>query len=103
MATIYRVRVPLKGSAAFAYGEIAGVPVILEGDRDEFRSIGEALGARLQPLEFSGACLVVAAGQEACELLHNWDQLPWSEGGVVVAYALGTGIAWRPQPRERAA
>ncbi len=103
MTTICRVRVPLNGPAAFAFGVIDGVPVILEGDRDKFRAIGEALGASLQPLEFIGACLVIAAGQEACELLHNWDQLPWTERGVVVAYGIGTAIAWRPGPTERAA
>ncbi len=96
MVTICRVRVPLEGPKAFAYGEVDSVPVILEGDREQFRSVGEALGRRFQPMEFHGAFVVVAAGQEACELLHAWDLLPWSQGGVVVAYATGTHVAWRP-------
>ena len=82
---------------ALAYGELDGVPVIFEGDRDVLRAIGEALGGRLQPVDLAGPIVILAAGQEACETLRDWDLLPWEEGGVVAAYAVGTAISWRPR------
>ena len=97
MVLICRVRVPLGGATAFAYGELDSAPVILEGDRDLFRAIGEALGGRTQPLELTSPAVVLASGQEACETLRDWDLLPWAVGGVAVVYALGTAVAWRPR------
>jgi hypothetical protein len=96
-AVVTRIRIPLGSTRGLAFGDVDGEPVILSGDRDLYRSIGEGLEERARPPDFSPPGEVMVAGEEAREMLRNWDSLPRMEAGVVVGYALG-GRAARGEP-----
>jgi hypothetical protein len=96
-AVVSRIRIPLGPTRGLAFGDVDGEPVILSGDRDLYRSIGEGLEERTRPMDFRPPGDVMLAGEEALEMLREWDSLPRMEAGVVVDYALG-GRAARGEP-----
>jgi hypothetical protein len=84
-----RVRIPLGSSRGLGFGYDGDEPVIITGDRDEMREIGEALEERIEvpPVPITG--VVLHSGQVALEVLYQWDSSPRIEAGLVVGYALG--------------